>query len=268
LLDTRIVGRDPQADEEASLPWDDPARSLLGDEQRSWVHARVKDTTRPWCLLVSGVVLNRMELPVEKGAKLGDLAPSGYAVIGGQAMCTDEWDGYPAERRALTAAIAERGSGVVTLSGDVHSAWAFEGPCGEDGAPVAVEFVAPCITATPMARQLPPGWRKLLGLVAERLPEARWFELEHHGYVVVTVDPAGAQADWHTVDTEDPEARTRLAASWRHPFVRPGRLEEIRTQTATPPTQRRRQRRRIAAAGGLAGFVAFLEVLRRRRRTS
>ncbi len=267
LLDTRIVGRDPQADEESALPWDDPARSLLGDEQRSWAHARVKDTTRPWCLLVSGVVLNRMELPVETGAKLGDLAPSGYAVVGGQAMCTDEWDGYPAERTALTAAVAERGPGVVTLSGDVHSAWAFEGPCGEDGAPVAVEFVAPCITATPMARQLPPGWRKLLGRVAERLPEARWFELEHHGYLVVTVDPAGAQADWHTVDTEDPEARTLLAASWRHPFLRPGRLEEITTQTATPPTQRRRQRRRIAAAGGLAAFVAFLGVLRRRRRT-
>ena len=118
-----------------------------------------------------------------------------------------------------------------------------------------------------MARQLPPGWRKLLGRVAERLPEARWFELEHHGYVVVTVDPAGAQADWYTVDTEDPEVRTRLAASWRHPFLRPGRLDEIRTQTATPPTQRRRQRRRIAAAGGLAAFVAFLGVLRRRRRT-
>jgi phosphodiesterase/alkaline phosphatase D-like protein len=207
-----------------------------------------------------------MELPVERGAKLGELAPSGYAVIGGQAMCTDEWDGYPAERDALVRAIAERGPGVVTLSGDVHSAWAFEGPCDGDGSPVAVEFVAPCITATPMARQLPPGWRKLLGRVAERLPEARWFELEHHGFLRMTIEASEARAEWHFVDTEDPEARTQVAATWRHPLDRPGRLEEVATHTATPPTQRRRQRRRIAAAGGLAAFVAYLGVLRRRRR--
>jgi alkaline phosphatase D len=266
LMDTRIVGRDVQADDEASVPYDDPGRSLLGDDQRAWAHDRVRDRTRPWCLLVSGVVLNRMELPVERGAKLGELAPSGYAVIGGQAMCTDEWDGYPAEREALVGAIAERGPGVVTLSGDVHSAWAFEGPCDGDGSPVAVEFVAPCITATPMARQLPPGWRKLLGRVAERLPEARWFELEHHGFLRLTIEASEARAEWHFVDTEDPEARTRHAATWRHHLDRPGRLEEVATQTATPPTQRRRQRRRIAAAGGLAAFVAYLGVLRRRRR--
>ena len=113
---------------------------MLGDEQRAWAHERIRDTTRPWCLLVTAVVLNHMELPVEHGATLGDLAPSGYAVIGGKAMCTDEWDGYPAERERLVEVIAERGPGLVALSGDVHSAWAFEGPCperdGDGGLPV------------------------------------------------------------------------------------------------------------------------------------
>jgi len=92
VLDTRIAGRDQQADDEAARPWDDPSRSLLGDDQRAWAHARIRDRTRPWCLLVTQVVLNRMELPVEHGARLADLAPSGYAVIGGQAMCTFECD--------------------------------------------------------------------------------------------------------------------------------------------------------------------------------
>ena len=50
-------------------------------------------------------------------------------MIDGKVMCTDEWDGYPAERERLVEAIADRGPGVVALSGDVHSAWAFEGPC-------------------------------------------------------------------------------------------------------------------------------------------
>jgi alkaline phosphatase D len=266
LMDTRIVGRDVQADDEASLPADDPGRSLLGDEQRAWAFDRIRDTTRPWSLLANGVVVNRMELPVERGAKLGELAPSGYAVIGGEAMCTDEWDGYPAERERLVGAIAERGPGAVILSGDVHSAWAFEGPCDGDGHPVAVEFVAPCVTATPMARQLPPGWRKLLDRLAERLPEARWFELEHHGFLRLTVDAAEARAEWYAIDTEDPDARTVLAAAWRHPLERTGRLEEIATGTATPPAERERRDRRVAVAGGLAGFVAALGILRRRWR--
>ena len=111
MLDTRIIGRDVQPDDDGTLPYDDPRRSMLGDDQRAWAHERVRDTTRPWCLLVTAVVLNHMELPVERGATLGDLAPSGYAVINGKVMCTDEWDGYPAERERLATAIADRGPG-------------------------------------------------------------------------------------------------------------------------------------------------------------
>jgi alkaline phosphatase D len=244
VLDTRIIGRDQHADDDPAVPYDDPRRSMLGDEQRAWAHERVRDTSRPWCLLVTQVVLNRMKLPVETGAQLGELAPSGYAVIDGHAMCTDEWDGYPAERDALVQVIAERGPGVVALSGDVHSAWAFEGPClpgaepepdddGDtpsecrSGDPVAVEFVAPCVTATPMARQLPAGWRKLMGKLAERLPEARWFELERHGFLVVDIDRDQARAHWYAVDTEDPAARPELASAWRHRLARPGRLDPM-----------------------------------------
>ena len=116
----------------------------------------------------------------------------------------------------------------------MHSAWAFEGPCpARDGdpagpaEPVAVEFVAPCVTATPMARQLPPGWRKLLPKVAERLPEARWFELEHHGFMVLEVDAVQVRCHWYTVDAEDPGAGAEHCASWAHRHEHPGRLEPV-----------------------------------------
>jgi len=314
VLDTRIVGRDQQADDDPSLPYDDPRRSMLGDAQRAWAHERVRDTTRPWCLLVTQVVLNRMELPIDRGAALGDLAPSGYAVIDGRAMCTDEWDGYPAERDALARVIAERGPGVVALSGDVHSAWAFEGPCLPDpgpdpgvavpqarapearvGDPVAVEFVAPCVTATPMGRQLPRGWRRLLDKVAARLPEARWFDLENHGFLIVELDADEARAHWFSVDTEDPAARPVATSAWRHRLSQPGRLDALgeasdrvlrpratgagarppATAPARPPavvngTARKRIRRqramRAAVVGGAAGLVAVGAHTRRRRR--
>jgi alkaline phosphatase D len=297
LLDTRIAGRDQHADDHPSLPYDDPDRSMLGDGQRRWAHQLVGDTSRPWCLLVTQVVLNRMALPVEAGARLGDLAPSGYAVIGGQAMCTDEWDGYPAERDALVRAVAARGPGVVALSGDVHSAWAFEGPC-LGGDPVAVELVVPCVSATPMGQQLPRGWRKLLGMVAERLPEARWFELERHGFLVVEVDEREVRAHWFAVDTEDPAAHAEPVSAWRHRRSQVGRLEPLdgdggaagdvlavrphragdrpRPQVAVPgrPPEvveaaarraaRRRRLRRLGAAGG-AVMLAAAGVRTRRR---
>ena len=300
VLDTRIIGRDVQPDDDGTLPFDDPRRSMLGDEQRAWAHERIRDTSRPWCLLVTAVVLNHMELPVEHGAVLGDLAPSGYAVIGGKAMCTDEWDGYPAERERLVEAIGDRGRGVVALSGDVHSAWAFEGPCpardGGAGDPVAVEFVAPCVTATPMARQLPPGWRKLLDPLADALPEARWFELEHHGFMVLEVDATQVRNHWYAVDAEDPHASARHCASWAHRWDRPGRLEPIdmgddldaplrpRTgalstgpQVVVPARPEpvldeeipRRRRRRRAAAGMVvsAAAVGVAAAVRHRRRS-
>jgi alkaline phosphatase D len=302
VLDTRVIGRDQQADDETALPYEDPRRSLLGEAQRSWAHERVRDTSRPWCLLITQVVLNRMALPVEVGAKLGDLAPSGYAVIGGHALCTDEWDGYPAERDALASAMADRGSGVVALSGDVHSAWAFEGPrpprpddpAGERDPAAAVEFVAPCVSATPMARQLPPGWRKLLGKVAEQLPEARWFELERHGFIVLEVDTEAVTAHWYAVDTEDPATAAEHCASWRNCLDAPGTLEPVVLDdpgrplapragpTATGPQvvvpgrpapvfarAARGRRRRIATAAvaaGVATAAAVATAVRVRRR--
>lgn len=230
LLDTRIAGRDEHADRDGSPAIGDPDRSLLGDDQRSWAHERVRDTTRPWCLLVSAVVVNRMRLPVPGGDVLGDAAPSGYAIIDGEAMCTDEWDGYPAERDRLTGALADRGSGAVLLAGDVHSAWAFEGPRGPDGSPVAVEFVAPCVTSLPMAGHLPPGWSVLADELAEHLPGARWFDLERHGFVLLEVAADQIRADWFAVDPEDPEARAEPMASWVHELGSPGHLTPTETR--------------------------------------
>jgi alkaline phosphatase D len=282
LLDTRIAGRDEHADGDGSPAIGEPNRSLLGDAQRAWMHERVRDTTRPWCLLVSSVVLNRMRLPMPGGDLLDDAAPSGYAIIDGEALCTDEWDGYPAERDKLVAALADRGQGAVVVSGDVHSSWAFEGPCTRDRRPVAVELVAPCVSSTTMAGYLPPGWRALADELAERLPEARWFELEHHGFVVLDIGPDCVRASWHTVDPEDPEARAEPAAAWVHRLDRPGRLDPAEPEgsdataassrhdrpaevVGTPP--RRRLGRWIAAAS-LALVGAAGAWLLRSRRTS
>jgi hypothetical protein len=161
---------------------------------------------------------------------------------------------------------------------------------------VAVEFVAPCVTATPMARQLPVGWRKLLGTVAEKLPEARWFELERHGFLVVELDATEARAHRYTVDAEDPRARAEVASAWRHPLARPGHLDPLdpdqldpdrpdpvrpdathragrpnvavpgRPRTVLDRTERRRTRRRRVVRATLVAGAAALGIAGRRVR--
>ena len=78
-----------------------PGRSLLGDDQRAWAHDRARRHDPALVPLVSGVVLNRMELPVERAPLLGE--PGAQRLRRHRRaghVHDDEWDGYPAERDA------------------------------------------------------------------------------------------------------------------------------------------------------------------------
>ena len=63
--------------------------------------------------------------------------------------------------------------------------------------------------------------------MAERLPEARWFELEHHGFMVLEVDAVQVRNHWYAIDAEDPGAGAEHCASWAHRREHPGRLEPV-----------------------------------------
>jgi alkaline phosphatase D len=213
VLDTRIPGRDEQADgRDLEHLWD-PGRSMLEPAQRAWAYERIRDRERPWCLLATAVVLSPIVLSVPAGAIIDEAMPSGYDVIEGQAVCTDEWDGYPVERRKLLNVVAERAGGTVVLSGDVHSSWAFETRNDPSLAPVTVEFVAPAVSSTPMGNQL-PGAQRVAEHVADEVPRQIWHDLHHHGYVRLDVRPDQVRADWFAVDDDEPAAPPRLLASW------------------------------------------------------
>jgi alkaline phosphatase D len=223
LLDTRIPGRDEQSEGRDLEHLCDPSRSMLDPDQRAWAYDRIRDRERPWCLLATAVVLSPLELHVPAGALIDDAMPSGYDVIDGEAVCTDEWDGYPVERRKLLNVVAERGGGTVLLSGDVHSSWAFETRNDPTLAPVAVEFVAPAVSSTPMGDQL-PGVEHTAELVADDVPNQRWHDLHHHGYVRLDVRPGEVRADWLAVDDDDRSVPPRTLASWAVDPAFPPRL--------------------------------------------
>lgn len=296
LLDTRIPGRDEQSEGHDLAHLWDPNRSMLDDDQRRWAYERIRDRDRPWCLLANAVVLSPLELSVPAGALIDETMPSGYAVVDGEAVCTDEWDGYPVERRKLLNVVAERGGGTVVLSGDVHSSWAFETRNDPSLAPVTVEFVTPAVSSTPMGDQL-PGVERLAEHVADGVPNQVWHDLHHHGYVRLDIRPDEVRADWFVVGDDDASAAPELLASWAVDPSFPPRLrattpsipltalgtDDARARPGVPvealpsgPATRRAEtatdrrahlRRGLLAASLLAGAVAVWISRRRRARS-
>jgi alkaline phosphatase D len=243
LLDTRLVGRDRQAGDEGSPDLDDPARSLLGDEQRSWLHERLADTERPWAVVASGVVVNAIELAWPRPLRwVNSLLPNGYAVLDGRLLHDDQWDGYPAERARLVDALRRRGAAggrAVLLSGDVHSSWAFTGPCDEaSGTAVAVEVTTPAVSSAAMGRAHYPGLWRVLDREANRLPHVGWADVTERGYATLDLTRDAAVAEWWFVHpyASDPSARTVPAAAFRS------------ERSAWPPTFERVEPREVGAA--------------------
>jgi alkaline phosphatase D len=282
LLDTRLTGRDQQAGDEESPALDDPHRSLLGDEQRAWVHERLADVERPWAVLASGVVVNELELSWPRPLRwVNALLPNGYAVLDGRLLHDDQWDGYPAERARLVTALAERGrSGgrAVILSGDVHSSWAFTGPCDPaTGAAVAVEMTTPAVSSAAMGRAHYPGLWRVLDREANRLDHVGWADVTERGYGTLELTPTAATAHWwfvHPYATE-PAGDAIGAAAFRTEREHwPPRFEPVATGADDPARPglpdpapprpddlgRLRARRRLRLAGEAAAMTAAAAV--------
>ncbi len=279
LLDTRLTGRDLQAGDEGAKPLHDPSRSLLGDEQRAWLCDRLHDTTRPWALVASGVVVNSVSLPLPSTGWLNPLLPNGYAHLDGEVLHDDQWDGYPGERERLVGWIEERaqaGGRTVVMSGDVHSSWAFEGP-GRDDGPVAVELTVPAVSSAALGRAHYPGAWRVLDRAAKRMDHVRWADVTERGYVVLDITADEARAEWWFVHPyhDRPAASAELAAAfvtrrvdWPPRFdaseerrddpVRPGLPDPLPERPADLGALRRRRRVRIGAevAGVLGVAVA------------
>ena len=262
VVDTRLSGRDLQAGDEGAKELHDPGRSLLGDQQRDWLGRRLTDTSRPWSLLASGVVVNEISLPLPATSLINALIPNGYAAIEGKVMHDDQWDGYPAERDRLAGWLAERGRAggrTVIVSGDIHSSWAFEGPPGPDGDPVAVEMTVPAVASKPMGRSRVPGaWRVLDGLV-RRLEHVPWVDVTERGYGLLDVTPDEVRMEWWFVEATGADPSTGAELGKAYATAREGwppRLAEVGAASADPV--------RAGLPGPLPDRPADLASLRRR----
>lgn len=203
--------------------WQDPARTILGIEQESWLArelARSVSNGTRWQVLAQQVVMGRVNFPlaiarqvIEGGSeqarqRAGLLAAAAQA---GLPLNLDAWDGYPAARDRLLAAALEAGASLVVLSGDSHNGWASE--LTLEGTAAGVEYAGHSVTSPGFEAALPgmdPA--AVARAVVEASPGLAWADTARRGYLTVTMTPEDVNGEWHFLDTIR-ERSTALAGS-------------------------------------------------------
>ncbi|MDI7775836.1 alkaline phosphatase D family protein [Asticcacaulis sp. EMRT-3] len=171
----------------------DPKRSMLGIQQEAWLYDRFAKSHTTWNIIAQ-------DLLVASFTQTGR-DKAGNTIVG---HWTDGWDGYPATRDRLLAAIqSTRLKNPVMLGGDIHSFWAtdlkadFSNP---NSATIATEFVGTSVTSDGPPRKA----------FADRLPEnphIKYFNSGTHGYVVAEVTPQQMAVRFRAIsDRADPNA--------------------------------------------------------------
>ncbi|MDM0109367.1 alkaline phosphatase D family protein [Variovorax sp. J22R24] len=221
MLDTRLIGRDEQVTLDTYLAGgaSAPSRQLLGAEQSAWLSTRLSTSPATWQLLGSQVLMARMEIPLSVASAfnaqtLGDFV---LAQSTPEALRNDEqrallaqrrvpynldaWDGYPAARESVLAAARSMGKSLVSLAGDTHNAWA-SNLTDDSGQRVGVEFATASISSPGFERVLPLiGNTVLSDAFPKMVKDLRYAETSQRGYLVLTLTPAEARADFVEVST-------------------------------------------------------------------
>ncbi len=222
LLDARQY-KDPQVctkegalgsstlDPVACPSWNDPRRSLLGQQQEQWLH---DEFAKPQSRDTGWNVLGQQSLVGQRDLKVGP----------GQALWNDGWDGYSAARTRLTDALRKNAvSNPVLLGGDMHENWVghVKADYANPGsASVGVEFCGTSITSRS------GGNAKIAGRLAEN-PHFVFADAQRKGYGVAEFTPARLSTTLRVVDdvtSQDTKIETlaSFAVQSGHPLIERG----------------------------------------------
>ncbi|QID19692.1 alkaline phosphatase D family protein [Nitrogeniibacter mangrovi] len=232
MLDTRVIARDRQLDyagylgnggfDAAAFAADmaDPARQLMGTEQRAWLQGQMAASSATWQVLGQQVLMGRMHIPAPvalQSISFGDysallykaqtapgtLTPAEQAVLAQPAIPynLDAWDGYAVAREVVLGMARALDKNLVVLAGDTHNAWASD-LADAQGNAVGVEFATASVSSPGLEAYFPnedpaavaAGLTRLIGPL-------RYANTADRGYMVLTATAEACTAQWHYVST-------------------------------------------------------------------
>ncbi|MCC7126488.1 MAG: alkaline phosphatase D family protein [Acidobacteria bacterium] len=226
LLDTRLVGRDLQVasrDDVAAI--EAPGRHLLGAAQEAWLAGELAESKRRgarWQVIGQQVMFAPQSAP------------------GRPTSNVDSWDGYRAAREHVFDMIEQqRLDSVAVLTGDVHSAWAYDVPRrpfdaydpGTGRGSLAVEFVGTSISSPSNLGAGPNGEQQLADLRAAR-PHLHYVDGRRRGYFVLDLTRERLQADYFAMRTVIDRTADE---TFVHGFAAPAGQMHLTTQASPVP---------------------------------
>ena len=182
MLDTRLAGRDKQAEANDLETARSTERTLLGpiQEQLFFDHlsATSSDQVR-WKLVGQQIVF----------------APWSDA---DQLLNPDSWDGYQASRNKVLTHLENGGiDDVIILSGDVHSSWGMNVPNSTRTRSQAIELVTPAVSSPPLA-SASPQTQALVERAPQEQSHIKYAEGLNNGYLIVGLQQDSVQAQWYS----------------------------------------------------------------------
>ncbi len=204
VLDTRQYRSDqPNGDQFGSFPLD-LGGTLLGDTQEQWLYNGIENSPARWNILAQQVMFAQFNFT---------------AVLGSPGFNPDQWDGYGQNRQRILDFMAPRAAkNPVVITGDIHSAWAydlkrdFNNPASQT---VGTEFICTSVTA-----DFPVGLVPLVTGSARATPHNKYFNGSQRGYTLCTLTPDTWRTDFRVVATAangqvvNPNAAASTAASF------------------------------------------------------
>ncbi len=213
MLDERLEGRDPQLDSLTHPEYMSEDRSMLGPDQRKWFKDKLSNNTGTWQLIGNQVIFSDLDL--------GFAFPNSPRNL-------DSWDGYHAEKRMIADHIIDHDiKNVIFLTGDTHCSWAFEAAIDpkntynrETGAGAfAIELGTASINAANYDEYTSVDTARMVeqAYADPRVnPHLKYVNLRDHGYLVLTLKPEEARADWYYIETvKRPSSKQALARTFK-----------------------------------------------------
>jgi len=218
MLDTRLVGRDPQPDANGETDpqvigrrMRDPSRRLLGREQEAWLISELDRSAATWQLIGQQVMVAPTRaanleplLDLESNAGLRREMLEQYIAVSrsNPPMLLDTWNGYPVAREDFLSTLAEHARNPVVVTGDLHTAMAADLTRAGSDIPVAVELMTTSVTSPGFDEYLPQVRPNAVrDATLEINPMLRYMETSHRGWLAVRFDRAVCTAEWRLVDT-------------------------------------------------------------------
>ncbi|MDO5032064.1 alkaline phosphatase [Corynebacterium sp.] len=225
LMELTMMDLRSYRDEETtSAHFNDPDRTLLGNEQLAWLRDTISMSDATWMVMGNSVMMAPMRLLTIPG---NDAANHGLQYIKGStsgfALNSDQWDGYTAERDRVLEALDAREGYSFFVTGDIHSEWANDIYLGEKR--VACEMVTTSISA-PNVDEILTTYTGVYhaednstshiveDAIKSANPWVKHLDYDSHGYAVANLYADHVDMNYYRVsDVEDPEASVSLAVT-------------------------------------------------------